>query len=151
MLPEDVLMAELAASARSTGFRPLQIAGRWWVSARPNERLEAWLEAERGQLFLWVPVMLGVGVAAWFALPDASRWGAVMLAGLALAAAGLAGARGGRGTRVLAVAALLVALGCALIWWRAERVAAPVLAGPAIVAFEGKVERVEAQPARDMV
>ncbi|WP_367280222.1 hypothetical protein, partial [Sphingomonas sp.] len=59
-------------------------------------RVERWLEAERGQLFLWVPVMIGAGIAAWFALPDATRWGAVILGGLAVAAAALAVGRSGR-------------------------------------------------------
>ena len=95
--------------------------------------------------------MLGVGIAAWFALPDANRWVAVVLGGLAVAAAGLALDGGGRAARCLAVAGLLVAIGCALVWWRAERLAAPVLARPAIVAVQGKVERVEKLPARDMV
>jgi competence protein ComEC len=140
-------MASSAASARSTGFEPLQIAARW----RVRERIERWLEAERGQLFLWVPVLLGVGIAAWFALPDAPRWMAVVLGGLALAAGGAAIGRGGRAARSLCVAGALVALGCALVWWRAERVAAPVLARPAVVAFEARVERIEPQPARDMV
>ncbi len=110
-----------------------------------------WLEAERGQLVLWVPVMLGVGISLWFALPDAPRWSAVVLGGLALATAGLAVSDGGRAVRALTVAAALVAIGCALIWWRAERVAAPVLARPAVVAFQARVERVEPQPARAMV
>lgn len=110
--------------------------------------IEAWLEAERGQLFLWVPVMIGVGILAWFALPDPPRWIAVMLAGCAVAAAGVALGRGGRGARVVAVAGLLIAIGCALIWWRAERVAAPVLARVAIVELSGRVVRVEPVPAR---
>lgn len=96
--------------------------------------------------------MLGAGIALWFALPDSSRWIAAMLGGLAAAAAGIAlGGSGGRAARCLVVAGLLAALGCALVWWRAERVAAPVLARPAIVAFQGKVERVEQLPARGMV
>ena len=140
-------MASSAASAPSTGFRLLQIAGGW----RFGERLERWLEAERGQLVLWIPVMLGAGITAWFALPDAGRWIAVMLGGLGIAAAGLALGCGGRAARCMAAVGMLVAIGCALIWWRAERVAAPVLARPAIVAFQGKVERVEQLPAREMV
>lgn len=95
--------------------------------------------------------MLGGGIVAWFALPDAGHWGAVILGGLAVAAAGLALSGGGRAARCVTVAGLMVATGCALVWWRAERVAAPVLARPAIVAFQGKVERVEKLPARDMV
>lgn len=100
---------------------------------------------------LWVPVMLGMGITAWFALPDAGRWIAVMLAGLGIAVAGLALGGGGRAARCVAVAGTLVAIGCALVWWRAERVAAPVLERPAIVAFQGRVERVEQLPARGMV
>src|SRR5690606_19038089 len=116
---------------------------------RVGNLLERWLEAERGQLFLWVPVMLGAGIVAWFASPDAPRWNAVVLGGLALAAGGMAFSNGGRAPRVLAFAAGLIALGCALVWWRAERVAAPVLARPAIVTFTASVERIEPLPARE--
>lgn len=140
-------MASSAASAPSTGLGPLQIAAR----LRLRDPLERWLEAERGQLFLWVPVMLGGGIAAWFALPDGPRWSAVILGGLALALAGLAANDGGRAARVVALGAALLAAGCALAWWRAERVAAPVLARPAIVAFQGTVQRIEPQPAREIV
>jgi hypothetical protein len=28
-----------------------------------------WLQSKRGQLFIWVPIFLGCGVALWFALP----------------------------------------------------------------------------------
>ncbi|WP_308222960.1 DUF4131 domain-containing protein [Sphingomonas sp. J344] len=114
-------------------------------------RIERWLEAERGQLFLWIPVMLGAGIVAWFALPDAARWGAVILGGLAIAVAALAVGRSGRAARAMAWAGLLVALGCALVWWRAERVAAPVLARPAVVQVTGTVKRIEPMPARQLV
>lgn len=144
-------MASSAASARSTGFRLLQIAGRLRFGGRPGEALERWLEAERGQLVLWIPVLLGAGIAAWFVLPDANRWAAMVLGGLAVAAAGFAASAGGRTARCVTAAAMLVAVGCALVWWRAERVAAPVLARPAIVVFQGKVERIEALPARELV
>lgn len=125
--------------------RPMPARRRW------RHGIERWLEVERGQTVLWIPVMLGVGIAAWFALPDSSRWAATVLGGLAVAAVGVALSDGGRAMRALCVGALLIAAGCALIWWRAERVAAPVLARPAIVAFTGVVERIEPQPAREMV
>jgi competence protein ComEC len=82
--------------------------------------IEAWLEAERGQLFLWVPVMLGAGIAAWFALPDAMRWGAAVLGALALAVAGLAASDGGRAARVVTAGAFLtmVAGGLWFAVWR---------------------------------
>lgn len=113
--------------------------------------LERWLEAEREQLALWLPVMLGAGIAAWFVLPDAARWIGFTLGCLALALVAVALPGGGRAPRVVAIAGLALAAGCALIWWRSERVAAPVLARPAVVLVTARVERVEQLPARDMV
>lgn len=113
-----------------------------------SERLA---EAERGQLPLWMPVALGVGITAWFVLPGPAAWGAVLLVGLAVALAGLVLPWGTRTALAITIAGLLVMLGCALIWWRAERVAAPVLARPVVAAFEARVERVEPLPARELV
>jgi competence protein ComEC len=114
-------------------------------------RIERWLEIEREQLVLWLPVMLGAGITAWFVLPDAARWIGFILGSLALALAAIGLPGGGRAPRAIAIAGLALAAGCALIWWRAERVAAPVLARPALAVFAGRVERVEQLPARDMV
>lgn len=138
----------MASSAVSVADRGLGVP---LAMSRARLAVERWLEAERGQLFLWVPVMLAVGIAAWFALPDAPRWTMLLLGMSGLALAGLAMSDGGRAARTVALGAALVAIGCALIWWRAERVAAPVLARPAIVAFQARVERIEPQPARDLV
>lgn len=118
---------------------------------RGADGLENWLEAEREQLVLWLPVTLVAGIAVWLLLGDPSHWLAVVLAGGALGVGGLALPSHRRAPRVVAVAAIGVAIGCALIWWRAERVAAPVLARPAVVAFSAEVKRVEALPARDLV
>lgn len=143
-------MASNAASAPSTGFGPLQIAARRRFRSL-REALERWLEAERGQLVLWLPVMLGVGILAWFALPYASRWAGVVLSGAAVALAALALDNSGRAARAVTVCAALVAIGCVLAWVRAERVAAPVLARPAVVWIDGTVVRIEPQPARKIV
>ena len=121
------------------------------VVARVGTSLERWLEAERDQLPLWLPVALGAGVAAWFLLPDPARWSAFMLAAGAGAALALAGARGGRTGRWLAALLLIAAAGCALAWWRAERVAAPVLARATVATLDATVERVEPLAARDLV
>lgn len=141
-------MASSAANAPSMAPLPLQTAG---IGVRFLAALERVAEAERGQLPLWMPVALGLGIAAWFVLPGPPAWGAVLLAGLAVALAGLVLPWGTRTGRAITVAGLLVMLGCALIWWRAERVAAPVLARPVVAAFEARVERVEPLPARELV
>ena len=114
-------------------------------------RIERWLEAERDQLALWLPVGLGGGIALWFVLPDASAWTAAGLLALSVALGGAAVARHGRAGRVVAVGALSVALGLALIWWRAEHVAKGALLRPTIATFTARVERVEPLPARDLV
>lgn len=143
-------MASSAAEAPSTGLAALQMRVRQH-SHGLRDRIESWLEIERNQLVLWLPVMLGAGIAAWFALPDARRWTGFILACAALAGVAIASGREGRASRVVAFAALALALGCALAWWRAERVAAPVLERPAVVRIEARVTAVERLPARDMV
>jgi competence protein ComEC len=135
-------MATTAAQPPSTHLRALQTA---------RDRLESWLEAERDQLPLWLPVAVGAGVTAWFVLPDATTWRAALLVSGAIALIALAMARGGRAARALAVGALAFALGLALVWVRAERAAAPVLLRPIVVAVTGRVERVERLPAREIV
>jgi competence protein ComEC len=112
---------------------------------------EHWLEADRDQLVLWLPVAMGAGIAAWFVLPDARGWAIAMLAALAIAAGALAGARGGRGGVVVAVACVAFALGLSLVWWRTERVVAPVLSHAMIVRFEADVASAQPLPARGLL
>ena len=113
--------------------------------------VERWLEGEREQLILWLPVALGAGIAAWFVLPGGAEWRWFLAACAALALLGLAFSGAGRAGRVLLVGALAMAAGCSLVWWRAESVAAPVLARPALVSVQARVERVEQLPARGLV
>ena len=142
-------MAGSASSAPSTRLAALQIGGDSLRGVGAN--LERWLEAERDQLALWLPVALGGGIALWFVLPDVRAWQAAGLAALAVALGGLAAGRSGRAARVVAVGALAVALGLALIWWRAEHGAQGVLTRPTIATFTARVERIEPLPARDLV
>jgi competence protein ComEC len=118
-----------------------------WVSAR----LESLADSERDQLPLWLPVGLGLGTAAWFALPDARTWTAFLLlaAALALAPQGLAaGTRWGRAVSIFFLAAIL---GCGNVWWKAERVAAPVLSHARAAEFDAGIESFQRLPARDLI
>jgi competence protein ComEC len=142
-------MATIAEGAPSTHIQPLQTLAAGVVRARHS--LEYWFEGERDQLPLWLPVALGMGIVAWFVLPGPPEW-IVAVAGLgAIGLAAVAVGRFDRASRVIAIGALMAALGLALSWWRASEVAAPVLTRPAIVTIKAKVESVEPLPARELV
>jgi competence protein ComEC len=112
-------------------------------------RIEPWLEAERDQLPLWLPVGLAVGIAAWFGLPDAAAWKIFLgIAGIGTLLALLLG-KGGRGGRAVAWMLFAAFAGCALAWARSNQVAAPVLARPAIVTMTATVEAVTLLPAKE--
>ncbi|MEO5973065.1 MAG: ComEC/Rec2 family competence protein [Sphingomicrobium sp.] len=110
--------------------------------------VEAFLERERGQLPLWFVVGFGAGIAGWFALGTPRQWVALVCLGAAAALSGFSARGGGRGEPALGWFGLAVALGCALVWARAEWVAAPRLDWPRVVRFDAQVERVETLAAR---
>lgn len=122
--------------------RPLQRGQSAWFAS-----LESWLENERDQLSLWLPVMVGIGIASWFSLPTRQGWIAVILGGSAIALAGWAAGTSLRTGRVLIVAGLAISAGCSLAWARAEWVRSDVIDRPAIVRFRALVIRIEARPA----
>jgi len=112
---------------------------------------ERWLDGERDQLPLWLPVALGFGIAAWFWLPDRSGWIAFLLTMAALGAAATCLPAGGRLRRSLLLLAVTAAIGMGLIWWRAEWVAAPRLERPVVAQFEAQVEGIDRLPARGII
>lgn len=116
-----------------------------------QQSIERWLEAERDQMPLWLPVGLGLGIAAWFVLPDENGWIAFLLGAAGGAMAGLAAGRGTRWGRALALFAAAAMIGCGLIWWKAERVAAPRLERPQLATFEARVETLQRLAARGSV
>ncbi len=134
--------------------RPLQTPIGPAVAAalrRLSESIEARLDAERERIALWLPVMLGAGIAAWFALPTKKHWIALLLALAALALFGLLAGWQRRAGRMLAIGCGVAAAGMLLIWGRASWVEAPVLAAPVVTQFSAVVERVEPLPAKAQV
>lgn len=117
--------------------------------SRMMDGVERWLEYQRDQLPLWLPVAFGTGAAAWFALPTRDMWIGWLIGCTALLAAALAVPIGGRLRRALFVAGLAAALGLCGAWWRATSVAAPVLGRPVVVEVTGRAEAVEVQAAKD--
>jgi competence protein ComEC len=112
-------------------------------------RLESWLEHERDQLFLWLPVMFGAGIGLWFALPVREAWVGVTSTGAGLLFLGLLVGTGRRTGAALFWGGLFLALGCGHIWLRSELVRAPVLERPTIETVEAVVLAVENRPARE--
>ena len=114
-------------------------------------RLEAFFEAERGQLPLWFVAAFGGGIAGWFWLGNADQWAALILFGLAGAALGLAAGHGTRVGRSALFAGLAIALGCGSVWWRASNAASPRIERPVVSEFTARIERAEPLVARGLV
>lgn len=95
---------------------------------------------------LWVPVLLGAGICAWFALPDAPSWIAWIALCCAVALAALRLPPGGRLRMAVAGGALLCAGGCVLIWGKALALGEPPLGQPLFTRVTGEVIALEPQP-----
>lgn len=124
-----------------------------WGRAAPSAafaRLEGWLEAERDQVALWLPVALGAGIALWLALPDPDAWLAAVAALSGIALCGLAIGPGRRAGRALLVGGLVAVAGLLLVWMRADWVAAPRIDRPVVAQIAGRIEAVERMPAREL-
>ena len=121
------------------------------IFGRLNARIERRFEAERAQLPLWLPVGLMLGVAAWFWLADAPQWIAFLLLAGAAALAALALAPGTRWGRAMLLFSLATALGCGLVWLRAERATAPRIAREQLWQGDASVETVQLMAAEGAV
>src|SRR4051794_40520773 len=130
---------------------PQRARGDWKARiGAAREELERLLEAERAQLPPWFVVGFGTGIAAWFTLDEQTQWIAFLCLAVALGILGFA-LGGGRAGRALGWFALAAALGCALVWARAEWVAQPRLSRPVVANLTGRVEAVDYLAAKQAV
>lgn len=139
-----------AAGETTAGPRGSAADGRSYGTAsawRPGALSDA-LEAERHRWFLWLPVLIAVGIGCYFAAAEEPDMRVALLA-TALAAAIAALLRRGTLLPVAARILLAIAIGFAVAKARTEWVRAPVLAGPIQNAeLRGFVEFVEPQTGR---
>lgn len=126
-------------------------AGRQSLWAGLVTAIEDRLQSERDQIPLWLPVGLGAGIAIWFALADRSAWITFVLLALAAGCGCFALGRDLRTVRVIGIAALMMALGCILIWVRAEWVDTETLGRPVATEFSAEIVSVERLPSRKSV
>lgn len=110
---------------------------------------ENWLDSERDQIGLWLPVGLGIGIALWQSFGTAA-WPAIMLLSAAIILFAMLSKPHSRVRRILQMAALLIALGFAVIALKSASIAQPVLGKIWIGEFYGRVEAVENISARDV-
>jgi competence protein ComEC len=103
-------------------------------------------EAERRRLFLWLPVMMGIGILLYFAA-DREPALAAPLIGFAAAAAGALALRNRRLAVSACIAIAAIFAGFAAATWRTATIAAPVLDRPRVGVVTGFVESVEARDA----
>ncbi|WP_066515579.1 ComEC/Rec2 family competence protein [Sphingobium cloacae] len=113
--------------------------------------MEQWLEHERERIPLWVPVGLGIGIAAWFVLPHRWAWLGFCCAALALACGAALLPAGGRGRKIAVSAGILACLGCLLIWGKAVLVGTPPLQRATFAIVTGEVRAVNPVPSKAMV
>lgn len=124
---------------------------------RPNFRkvaiapvLDRWLEREREQLPLWVPVGIGSGIGVWQVTGDSALF-PMLIISASIALLGFAIGFHQRVARVLGVAALSLLLGFAAISVKSAIVAAPVLQKIWTGSLYGRIEKIEYVGARDVV
>lgn len=116
------------------GFALGQGAVIWPVSAAL-----ARLEAARGQLFVFVPVLMGIGTGGYFALtfePDFTALMGLTVASLVLF---ILWWRGPLAWRLVALIPALICIGFVLAAWRAHSVSAPVIYGRYYGPIEGRI------------
>jgi competence protein ComEC len=112
--------------------------------------LESWLDSERDQLPLWVPVGVGAGVAVWQFSGDIGGLSLGLIC-CAMVLISFAFSAGSRTRQILQAAAVTVAIGFAAIMIKSALVAQPVLGKVWIGEFHGRIEKVEILSARDVV
>lgn len=106
--------------------------------AAPDAVTEA-LYAQAPRFFLWVPVWLGVGTAAYFSLRFEPSWAVYAALAAIVLVSGFGTLRGGDVLRIVFWLPLLVSLGFCLTAWRSHSVAAPKLGWHYYGAVEGRI------------
>jgi len=101
------------------------------------------LQNERGHLFPWVPVFLGIGIGTYFTLPVEPGWAAYLALGAGALFIMAVTRHLPEGFRPLAVAAALTMMGLVLAGLRAQSVAAPQLGFRYYGPIEGRIVKID--------
>lgn len=124
--------------------------GRNFVPGTAFSRIESWLDSERDQLALWLPVAVGLGIGFWQYFGDNGLFPLLLLCFALLLFAFGADFRTQLG-RIFLLASLAVAVGFGAIALRSASVAQPVLGKVRVGSLYGRIEKVEMLTARDTI
>ena len=113
------------------------------------QAVENWLDRERDQLPLWLPVGIGFGIAIWQS-GGTSIWIGVLVTSIALSVFSLLIPLGSRFRQIVQIFSLTLPIGFSLIALRSDAVAQPVLSKIWVGEFYGRVDSVENISARDV-
>ncbi|WP_164114714.1 ComEC/Rec2 family competence protein [Sphingorhabdus sp. Alg239-R122] len=118
-------------------------------------KTEKFMDSQREHLPLWMPVMLGIGIATWFALDNPAQWTGLILGLVAITLAIWAFHHWLENysilRKALVVSALLLAGGCALIWLKSTIIGAAPIEKPVVSTFYAAIGERTDLPARDKV
>lgn len=116
------------------------MAGQWaaWALWPLN-----WLARARGQLFVWVPVCIGLGAGGWFALPAEPGFWQYALGAAGCVAGGFGAWRGPELAQPIGAALLCACLGFCAAGLRAHLVAAPMLDFRYFGPVQGRVVQID--------
>ena len=117
--------------------------------------LAIWMESEKPQLPLFLPIAFATGIALWFALPLREYWAsailAAIIAGLSSFSIGQYYPAQARILRWIAACCLMIAAGIITIWAKSLLMGAQPLAKPWVGQMQGQIESIEYQPARERI
>ncbi len=123
------------------------------ILAQPSliaNRMELWLEKEAVQLPLYIPIFVGIGIAAWFIL-GANNWHYIIIPSIILSGIGLAAKLKSRLSLVALMIGLSIIVGWSAISLRSYTISSPILEKPWVGHIYGRIDRIEKLPARAMV
>lgn len=110
-------------------------------------RIELWLEKEATQLPLYIPIFVGIGIAAWFVF-GANNWYYIISPCIMLSVIGLATKLKSRLSLVTLMIGLSIIIGWSAISLRSHTISAPILERPWVGHIYGRIDRIEKLPAR---
>ena len=101
------------------------------------------IDGQRGHLFPWAPVMVGIGIGLYFAIKTEPTAQALLIGLLCTLATAIIAPRSGPFLQILIAASILISFGFHIAAWRAHSVAEPVLSFRYYGPIEGRIVNID--------